>query len=480
MYDVKRRAAAIAVSALAISAALAGPAAAAGGKPGTGLQLGSPTNQAAGWLVNQLVGPDKDHFTFPGSDYADDGNTADGLLALDAAGVAHEAAARMLAWLQTDAANYAGFAPNYYPGSLAKLLIVAEAENVDLHDFGGIDLVTSLIGTENTGSDPTLVGLYQNPDAQYGYESTITQALALIALSNTGTPADAPSTAAVQWLLDQQCPDGGFRNNETPHTPTGCTSDLETTAFAVQGLVEVGQDVSSALDWLDGQQNGDGGFGSPKSNANATAVAAQAFLAANQEPTNALLWLRDQQVGCAVDNGADQDAVGAITFDDSGYDHDSALRATTQALQAIALNALAMVDAGGAVTATPDLVFCYAAGGGSGPGGNGDGGNDGGTRGDGGDDDGTCAAGSTAGRVVAGDPETADADPESIDADPESSAAGASTLASLTADSADCPEVLAVTGGRFPAGPAAGIAVDCLVVGTLMAIGARRRRAVTA
>jgi hypothetical protein len=50
----------------------------------------------------------------------------------------------------------------------------------------------------------------------------------------------------------------------------------------------------------------------------------------------------------------------------------------------------------------------------------------------------------------------------------------------LTADSADCPEVLAVTGGRFPAGPAAGIAVDCLVVGTLMAIGARRRRAVTA
>jgi hypothetical protein len=476
MYDVKRRVAAIGVSLLAISAALAAPATAATGKPRADLNVGSPTNQAAGWLVDQLVGPDKDHYNFPGSDYADDGNTADGVLALDAAGVAHDAAARMLAWLQADAANYAGFAPNYYPGSLAKLLIVAEAENVDLHDFGGIDLVTALLGTENTGSDPALVGLYQNPDSQYGYESTITQALAVIALSNTGTPADAPSTAAVQWLVDQQCPDGGFRNNETPHTPTGCTSDLETTAFAVQGLVEASTDVSSALAWLDGQQNGDGGFGSPASNANATAVVAQAFLAANQEPTNALLWLRDHQVGCSIDDGQDRSAIGAIAFDDNGYEHDTALRATTQALQAIALESLAMIDAAGADAETPGIALCSAAGG-SDTGGTGTGTAPGGpTSGDDRDDAGDCAAGSSSGAPLrASDPETADADPESLDADPESAVATQGSIAAASAAADPCVEALPVT-GPFPAGPTAGIAVDCLVVGTLMLVAARRRR----
>jgi hypothetical protein len=473
MYDVKRRIAAIGVAATAAVAALAAPATAMSA-PAAQAALGSPTNQAAGWLVDQLQGADKDHFNFPGSDYADDGNTADGLLALDAAGVAHEAAARMLAWLQADAANYAGFAPNYYPGSLAKLLIVAEAENVDGHAFGGIDLIAALLGTENTGSDPATTGLYQNPDSQYGYESTITQALALVALSNTGDPGDAPSPAAVQWLLDQQCPDGGFRNNETPHTPTGCSSDVETTAFAVQALVEVGEDTADATAWLDGQQNGDGGFGSPTSNANATAVVAQAFLAASDEPTNALLWLRDHQVGCEVDNGEDKTAVGAITFDDSGYDHDSALRATTQGLQAIALDALAMIDAANAVEQVPARVFCYAAGGGTGTGGNG------GTPDEGdveatGDDCG--AGGTTSAPSRSQDPETVDADPESNDADPESGEA--QTLASRSASAAASEpcvvEALPVT-GPFPAGPAAGIAVDCLVVGALMAIGARRRR----
>lgn len=478
MYDVRRRIAAIGVAALAVTAALAAPAAAATGKPGADLAVGSPTSQAAAWLVEQLVGPDKDHYTFPGSDYADDGNTADGLLALDAAGVAHEAAARMLAWLQADAANYAGFAPNYYPGSLAKLLIVAEAENVDQHSFGGIDLVTALLGTENTGSDPALVGLYQNPDSQYGYESTITQALALVALFNTGDPGDAPSAEAVQWLVDQQCPDGGFRNNETPHTPTGCTSDVETTAFAVQGLVEAGEDVSAALAWLDGQQNSDGGFGSPISNANATAVVAQAFLAANQEPTDALLWLRDHQVGCQVDGDNTEGPVGAIAFDDNGYERDSALRSTTQGLQAMALESLAMIDAADAAAAVPSRLFCAAsAGGGTG---GGTGGNGGGTPGGGGaPDSADCAAGGrsvTSGPVASLDPESRDADPESIEADPESlEAQSGSATADGTAAAADCPEVLPLT-GPFPVGPAAGIAVDCLVVGALMAIGARRRR----
>jgi hypothetical protein len=471
MYDVRRRLAAIAITTVAATAALAGPAAAATGKPGADAAPGDPTSQAAAWLVDQLVGAVNDHFTFPSSDYADDGNTADGLLALDAAGVAHEAAARMLAWLQADAANYVGTAPNYYPGSLAKLLIVAEAENVDAHDFGGVDLIGALLGLENTGSDPATKGLYQDPDSQYGYESTITQALSLLALSNTGDPGDAPSADAVQWLLDQQCPDGGFRNNEPPHTPADCTSDVETTAFAVQGLVEVGADVSAALAWLDGRQNADGGFGSPTSNANATALAAQAFLAANDEPTPALLWLRDHQVGCNLEVvepdaqvDADKSAVGAITFDDSGYEHDSALRATTQALQAMALQSLAMIDAAGATDEVPPTLYCYAVAGGAG-GGEPD---TGPKHTDRNSDD--CDAGGGTSAPLRQDPETADADPETAGAIAGFSARPGGAVAD------PCVQPTLAETGPFPVAPAAGIAVDLMFVGGLLTVAARRRR----
>src|SRR3954454_17998445 len=123
-----------------------GGASAAGAATGPFVPGATSVPNAAAWLVAQLTGPNHDHYNFPGTTFADDGNTADGVLALDAAQVAQTAAARMTAWLESDVANYAGTAPNYYPGSLAKLLIVAEAQHVDVHDFGGVDLVAALLG----------------------------------------------------------------------------------------------------------------------------------------------------------------------------------------------------------------------------------------------------------------------------------------------------------------------------------------------
>jgi hypothetical protein len=358
MSQLARRAVATG-SLAAIALVIAAPSAqAAGGGPGRpAFFQTTPADAGASWLAGQLTGSAKDHYLFPGSTFADDGNTADGVLAMDAAEVAHNAAARATAWLEGDAANYAGTAPNFYPGSLAKLLLVAEAEHIDVHSFGGLDLVGSLTGLE--ASD----GLYADPDTQYGYESTISQALALIALSNTGTASEAPDANAITWLTDQQCPDGGFRNNETPHTVQTCTSDLDTTSFASQGLVETGTSATSAVNWLSNQQNSDGGFGSP-SNANSTAVAAQALLAAGQEPTLALLWLRKHQQGCTAD-GAQW---GAIRFDDGAFDAGTALRASTQATQAIALAPLADIDASDSAGRTPVLSCAVAeqAGGGGG------------------------------------------------------------------------------------------------------------------
>ena len=64
------------------------------------------------------------------------------------------------------------------------------------------------------------------------------QALAILALARTSSGVPA---SAVDFLLDQQCPGGGFRGDYT--TPGGCTADasatVDATGFALQALVTV-------------------------------------------------------------------------------------------------------------------------------------------------------------------------------------------------------------------------------------------------
>jgi hypothetical protein len=338
-----------AVTALAVVTTLSTTASAVEQQPTVTTR--QPAAAAAGWLARQLVGPDQDHnvVKFGGQSYVDDGLTADGVLAMDAAHVAQAAAKRMTARLQKDAASYAGTAPNYYPGSLAKLLLVAEAQHVDIHDFGGIDLVAALQGEENSD------GLYDDPDEQYGYESPLTQALAIIALSHTGSAADAPDAKAVQWLESQMCADGGLSSATTDAPAAKCT-DIDATAFGAQALLTVGSSkATDAIRWLRKHRNGDGGLGvdgdgKPLSNANSTAVAAQAFLQNGGTARAALRWLADQQVGC----GAKRARRGAIRFT-TGFDHATALRATTQATQALGRRWLGHIDNTDAVDVQPRL-----------------------------------------------------------------------------------------------------------------------------
>lgn len=307
---------------------------------------------AAGWLARQLSGANQDHYTtsFGGTKYVDDGLTADGVLGMDAAHVAQAAAKRMTARLQKDATAYAGTAPNYYPGSLAKLLLVAEAQHVDIHDFGGIDLVAALQGEENQD------GLYDDPDEQFGYESPATQALAIIALSHTGSAADAPHGKPVQWLIGQQCDDGGFAT-ATNDTPAATCTDVDTTAYAAQALLTAGaaNAAHAAIAWLRKHRNNDGGFGldpdgKAMSNANSTAVVAQAFLQNGGTARGALRWLIDRQVKCKPKKSRR----GAVRYA-SGFHHATALRATTQAAQALGHRWLGHIDNTDAVDAQPRL-----------------------------------------------------------------------------------------------------------------------------
>jgi hypothetical protein len=349
MPRIGRAASYAALAALVATTIGTTPAGAAEHQPAVSTR--NPAAAAAGWLARALVGSKHDHYnvTFSGTSYVDDGLTADGVLSMDAAHVAQAAALRMTARLQKDAGSYAGTAPNYYPGSLAKLLLVAEAQHVDVHKFGGIDLVASLKGEENSD------GLYDDPDAQYGYESPLTQALAIIALSNTGTAADRPDGKAIQWLVGQQCADGGFAT-ATATTPAATCTDVDTTAFAAQALLTAhSHAASSAIAWLRKHHNGDGGFGldekgKPSSNANSTAVATQALLQNGGAARRALRWLTDHQIGC----GAKRARRGAIRYA-TGFDHATTLRATSQATQALAHRWLGDISNTDAVDAEPRL-----------------------------------------------------------------------------------------------------------------------------
>jgi hypothetical protein len=351
-----RHSAAVAVMSGVAVASLALPLATAQGaaKPAAAPNVTTPSAAAAGYLARNLVGPDKDHYLYAGSKYADDGETADAVLSFDAAGVAQAAARRATKWLEQDAANYAGTVPNVYPGSAAKLLLVAEAQHVNPHKFGSLDLVAALTQAEGAGG--AAPGEYQNPmDTTYG-ASVIAQSLAVLALSNLVEAGTAqPSAKAVTFLANQQCADGSFQYDirATPGT-TACTApDIDMTSYAIQALIAGGDgsDAATALAWLRSQQNPNGGWGETpgvKPEANSTAIAVEAQLAGHRSAAAGYAWLRRSQVGC----GGALAARGAVRYQGK-YKASTDVLATSQAAVALALKPLRSIDRSGARLATP-------------------------------------------------------------------------------------------------------------------------------
>ena len=152
------------------------------------------------------------------------------------------------------------------PGQLADLILDAHAMGVDPTNFGGTNLVTRLLATEQTsGPDAGLFGT----ETQLGdyYVGTYVQGLVFTALKAAGQTADA---AAISWLTSQQCPSGGwaFPNQavgvcaEDPSSFQG--ADDQTTSLAVQGLAAQGALTpgvdASALSFFTAGQDADGGW----------------------------------------------------------------------------------------------------------------------------------------------------------------------------------------------------------------------------
>ncbi|HVT22762.1 MAG TPA: prenyltransferase/squalene oxidase repeat-containing protein [Mycobacteriales bacterium] len=315
-----------------------------------------PAAAAAGFLARQLAA-NGHHLVveFDGKKYADDGETADAILSLDAAGVAQREAAAATDWLKKDVANYlGGELPNVYPGAAAKLLLVAEAQHANPESFGGVDLVAAIVGTEGGGG--AAAGEYQNPDDTQFSASVLVQSLAVLALSGSAV-AEGPSAAAVSFLAGQQCASGAFQVAIRPDTTVDCAAgDVDATAYAVQALLAAGAHgpANAAAKWLVSAKNADGGWGETPgaaSEANSTALAVEALVAAHRSATSGLKWLRSHQQTCK----AKASQRGAVRLQGKKFDLATAIRATSQAGAALALRPQAWIDRNGAKRAAPTL-----------------------------------------------------------------------------------------------------------------------------
>ena len=204
-------------------------------------------------------------------------------------------------------------------------------------------------------------------DTSNGY----TQALSVVALARTrGVPLPA-----ISFVLEQQCPAGGFRIDYS--ASGGCTddaaADFDATAVTIQALEAVsggaaGPDLAAdvvqararAIAWRVGRQDPSGGFGgtgvTAALNANSTGLGAQALRGAGRtaEADAAAAWLVTMQLAdpfVARAQGAD---AGAIAYNPASFaaaqaegiapmERDQWTRSTTQAVLGLGLPSMGAV-----------------------------------------------------------------------------------------------------------------------------------------
>jgi hypothetical protein len=306
---------------------------------------------ASGWLAGQLV--DGDHLVtlFRDVRYPDTGLTIDGIFAFAAAGVADTAAGRATTYVAANLADYIGDgATQSYVGTTAKAALVAEVRGLGPASFGGVDLLMrlrALLTPSGRFSDKSQFG---------DFTDAFSQSLAILALDRA--PGGAPASAA-HFLAATQCPDGGFPQifGATP-----CMSDTTSTAMVVQALQATGWIGTSqqGLNWLVSKQQAGGGI-SPGAgdsafapNAVTTGLAGQAFRAGLRPAAarKAKAFLVGLQVGCA--SPAEQR--GAISYDATGYNVGTVVRATTQAVLGLGGPGLAQLTSAGSSAAEPTFT----------------------------------------------------------------------------------------------------------------------------
>ncbi len=260
---------------------------------------------------------------------ADLSATANSILALASASVDPSLAATAISYMKENVDAYVVQDGADGPGQLALLILDAHALGVDPSSFGGTDLVSRLLATEQTSGHNE--GLFGTKSQLHDYQAGVyDQGFALAALAAVGDTTGSAITAADSWLRNQQCPDGGWTSYESAYNPcNGSPADYEgpdtnSTALAIDGLSAQGDlggsAESNAHAFLVHAQDSDGGWGYEPNSASApgstdpdsTALVVQAILALGDSPTqppfvqsaNPVSVLESFQLGSGDDQGA--------------------------------------------------------------------------------------------------------------------------------------------------------------------------------
>ncbi len=254
---------------------------------------------AAKWLSQQLTPGGYIAGTTPGS--ANLSETVNTLLALAAANAYLPLARTGLAYMEANADAYIAREGSDGPGQISLLILTAHALRGDPTNFGGTNLVTRLLATEQTSGPNT---------GRFGTDAQVSafdggpydQGLALAALKAVGMSAPP---ASISWLQQVQCPNGGWTLPDQTTNPCngdpakGNGPDTNTTALALQGLVTQNGLTpaisASVLSFLKNGQNADGGWAytpnapdnQQTSDPNSTSLVIQALLAMGQSPDGA-------------------------------------------------------------------------------------------------------------------------------------------------------------------------------------------------
>ncbi|WNV88034.1 prenyltransferase/squalene oxidase repeat-containing protein [Umezawaea sp. Da 62-37] len=291
--------------------------------------------KAASWLAGDLVDG-----ALPGFAGPDWGLTIDGLFALSATNADQGALTAVTNAVAAHVRNYNSYDDFGVPdvriaGATAKLLVAAVATGSDPTKFGGYDLREETLDLVSAEGDNA--GRVRDKGVATDSSNTFAQSLAVVGLARTG---DVPQNV-VDFLLRQQCAEGGFRLSPDQFGTPAATCDQATnpvldpdsTGMAVQALLaadEAGvEGAKAAADkgaaWLAKIQRADGSFGgsgpTDPSNTNSTGLAGQALAAAglDADADEAAAYLAKHQL--TTDNAGEASAeVGAIAYNDDAFD----------------------------------------------------------------------------------------------------------------------------------------------------------------
>lgn len=242
--------------------------------------------------------------------YTDVGMTLDVLLAF---GIHHRgddaAVQASFAALTSEIESYVngfGDPTDRVAGGTAKALLTSYITGDGPDQFAGFDLEADLRDLMTDTGDQA--GRFRDRNTWGDYSNGFSQALAIMALSHTDDGVPDP---AVEFLLDQQCPSGGFRGvyENTPGCASDAEADTDYTAMALQALLTspdldgVDDATAATVDWLlDRQDATTGAFGgtgiTAELNTNSSGLIAQGLRAAGRGDTadEARDWITGLQI----------------------------------------------------------------------------------------------------------------------------------------------------------------------------------------